>query len=62
MSEAQSKWTVWFNRLGRVKGVGIVFRASDYQLEFRCPYMTEADRVAACERLAEQLNAAKVRV
>lgn len=59
--DAPSQWKVWFNRLGKVKGVAIVFRASDYALEFHCPYMTEADRVTACERLAKQLNDAKVR-
>lgn len=50
------RWNLWFNRLGKVKGVAIVFRASDYALEFKCPYLTEDDRVAYCKDLAEALN------
>jgi hypothetical protein len=55
-------WVVWKNRRGKAKGVAIVFRASDYALELQPNGLSEDDRLAACERLAKQLNEAKVRI
>lgn len=48
-------WQVWRNRLGRVKGVAIVYRASDYALEIKAP-LTNADKEAWCENLCAILN------
>jgi hypothetical protein len=55
-------WVVWKNRRGKAKGVAIVFPASDYALELQPNGLSEADRLIACERLAKQLNDAKVRL
>jgi hypothetical protein len=51
------RWHVWRNRLGRVKGVCIVFRAADYGLELHSALSNE-DAAAACEDLCKVLNTA----
>jgi hypothetical protein len=53
---------VWKSRRGRAKGVAIVFPASDYAFEMKPNGLSEADRLIACERMAKQLNDAKVRL
>lgn len=49
------KWQVWRNRRGRVKGVAIVHRCSDYGLELHSS-LAESERLAYCEELCRKLN------
>ena len=51
------RWQVWYGRGGKVKGVCIVFRCSDYGLEF-CSALSNADAEAACKDLCHVLNTA----
>lgn len=52
-------WKPYHNRRGKVKGVAIVFRASDIGLELKDSGLwQEGDRQALCEEIAEALNKA----
>lgn len=58
---APSNWRLWFNRRGRLKGIAIVFVASDYGLELQPNGLIEADRIDYCKRLCDTLNKAEGR-
>lgn len=59
--DPSSNWRVWRNRLGKAKGVAIVFRASDIGLELHSALSQEADRAALCQELCDKLNRAEGR-
>lgn len=50
-------WQIWRNRLGRVKGVAIVYRASDYGLEIKSCLSNESNE-EWCKNLCDILNEA----
>lgn len=52
----ESKWTVWRNRRGKVKGIAIVFRAADIGLELHSDLADEGDREDLCREMCDQLN------
>lgn len=52
----RSKWQVWRNRRGRVKGVAIVLPASDYGLELHTSLAPEHHE-EFCKELCAALNA-----
>jgi hypothetical protein len=54
--EPVPEWKLWFNRRGKLKGVAIVFRCSDYGLEMQPNGLSEADRIEWCKKLCERLN------
>jgi hypothetical protein len=52
-----NKWALWFSSRGKIRGVAIVYRASDYGLELKPNGLSESDRIAWCEDLCLVLNA-----
>ena len=52
-------WKLWFNRRGRLKGIAIVYPASDYGLELQPNGLSEQDRISYCESLCDTLNIAQ---
>ena len=56
-----SFWRVWRNRRGKVKGLAIVFRASDIGLELRSDLVGETARAELAQELCDKLNRAEGR-
>lgn len=50
-----SKWHLWINRRGHVKGIAIVHQCSDYALELHTS-LTEPNRREFLEDLCRKLN------
>lgn len=55
----ESWWKVWRNRRGKVKGIAIVFPASDIGLELHSDLVDETDRADLAKELCDQLNEAR---
>lgn len=53
-------WQLWFNRRGKLKGIAIVHRCSDYALELHECLTQEGDRIEYAKKLCKVLNEAKV--
>jgi len=49
-------WKVWRGRREKVKGVAIVFRASDIGLELLSDLVDEHDRAELCAEICAVLN------
>lgn len=58
MAEPTPHWRTYRNRLGKTKGVAIVFRCSDIGLELKSCLWQEQARVELCNEIADALNRA----